>query len=200
MPRVEIAKVKLMLHITTERLILKPHTQNSLVWLNTTFNNPNEDYFNGDDPPRERPETLEETQKLLDRILNRPPDADIFDYAIHKKDSDELIGCGMIAHINRYNRRCELGIGLGWNEDNWHKGYASETLQAIIAYCFKELGLNRIGAEIYEFNARSIRLFERNGFRREGTRRQYIYKDGIFKDEYLYSLLLEDWNENPTDI
>ncbi len=184
-----------MLHILTERLVLKPHTQNNLVWLNSTFNNPGEDYFNGDDPPRGHPETLEETQKILDRILNRPPDADIIDYAIHKKESDELIGCGMIALINRYNRRCALGIGLGWNKDNWNKGYASETLQAVIAYCFNELGLNRIGAEIYEFNTRSIRLFERNGFQREGTRRQYVFKDAVFKDEYLYSLLRKDWEE-----
>jgi len=183
-----------LLHIATKRLILKPHTQNSLIWLNTTFNNPEEDYFNGDDPPKESPEPLEVTQKLLDRILNRPPDADIIDYAIHKKDTDELIGCGMIARINSYNRRCDLGIGLGWNRDNWGKGYASEPLQAIIAYCFNELNLNRIGAEIYEFNEHSIRLFERNGFRREGVFRQYIFKDGVFKDEYLYSLVREDWN------
>jgi ribosomal-protein-alanine N-acetyltransferase len=184
-----------MLHLTTERLVLKPHTQNSLSWLNITFNNPDEDYFNGDDPPKEYPETLEETQKLLDRILNRPPDADIIDYAIHKKDDDELIGCGMIAHINHYNRRCDLGIGLGWNKANWRKGYASETLQAIIVYCFRELELNRVGAEIYEFNVPSIRLFERNGFHREGTKRQYIFKDGVFKDMYIYSLLQEDWEK-----
>ena len=182
-----------MLYIVTERLVLRPHTQNSLVWLNATFNDPGEDYFNDDSPPRERPETLEETQVLLDRILNRPPDSDIIDYAIHKKDSDELIGCGMIAHIDRYNRRCDLGIGLGWEKANWGNGYASETLQAIIAYCFKELGMNRIGAEIYEFNIHSIRLFERNGFRREGTKRQYIFKDGVFKDERLYSLLRDEW-------
>lgn len=182
-----------MLHITTERLVLKPHTQKSLAWLNETFNDPDEDYFNGDDPPKERPETLEETQKLLDQILNRPPDADIIDYAIHKKDSDEMIGCGMIALINPYNRRCALGIGLGWNRGNWGKGYASETLQAIVAYCFKELGMNRIGAEIYEFNAPSIKLFERNGFQLEGRMRQYIFKDSVFKDELLYSLLREDW-------
>ena len=184
-----------LLHITTERLVLRPHTQNSLVWLNTTFNDPGEDYFNGDDPPRESPEPLEVTQKLLDRILNRPHDADIIDYAIHKKDTDELIGCGMIAHINHYNRRCDLGIGLGWNRDNWGKGHASESLQAVIAYCFNELNLNRIGAEIYEFNERSIRLFERNGFRREGVLRQYIFKDGVFKDSYLYSLVREDWKD-----
>jgi ribosomal-protein-alanine N-acetyltransferase len=99
----------------------------------------------------------------------------------------------MIALINRYNKRCSLGIGLGWNRDNWGKGYASETLQAIVSYCFTELGLNRIEAEIYEFNDRSIRLFERQGFRRDGVRRQYIFKDGMFKDEYIYSLLREEW-------
>jgi ribosomal-protein-alanine N-acetyltransferase len=181
------------LYIATERLLLKPHTQNSLPWLNTTFNSPEEEYFNGDAPPRESPEPLEVTQKILDRILNRPPDADISDYAIHKRDTDELIGCGMIAHINHYNRRCDLGIGLGWNRDNWGKGYASETLQAIIAHCFNELSLNRIGAEIYEFNERSIRLFERNGFHREGVFRQYIFKDGVFKDSYSYSLVRQDW-------
>lgn len=186
-------ETKHTLHIRTERLILKPHTQNSLAWLNTAFNDPLEDYFNGDSPPKECPETMEETQKILDRILHRPPDADIIDYAIHKKDGDELIGYGMIAHIDHYNCRCELGISLGWDRANWGKGYASETLQAIIAYSFKELGMNRIGAEIYEFNLHSIRLFERNGFQQDGTRRQYILKDGVFKDEHLYSLLRDDW-------
>lgn len=183
-----------MLFISTERLVLKPHTQDNLAWLNATFNDPGEDYFNGDTPPRQQPETLEETQRILDRILNRPEDAEIIDYAIHKKDRDELIGFGMIASINHYNRRCELGISLGWNRENWGRGYASEALQAVIAYCFHELGMNRIGAEIYEFNERSIRLFERNGFRREGTRRQYIFKEGGFKDEHIYGLLREDWD------
>src|SRR5512135_2382354 len=147
-----------MLNITTERLVLKPHTQNSLAWLNAAFNDPGEDYFNGDDPPKDRPQTLQETQKILDRILNRPADSDIIDYAIHKKEGDELIGCGMIAFIDRYNRRCALGISLGWNKAIWGKGYASEALRAICAYCFRDLGLNRIEAEIYEFNAPSIRL------------------------------------------
>ncbi|MBI2332093.1 MAG: GNAT family N-acetyltransferase [Chloroflexi bacterium] len=182
-----------MLHITTQRLVLKPHTSNSLNWLNTICNDPNEDYYNGDDPPKERPETLEETGKLLERILNRPSDADIIDYAIHKKDTDEMIGYGMIALISRYNKRCSLGIGLGWNRENWGQGIASETLQAVISYCFTELDLNRIEAEIYEFNERSIRLFEKQGFHRDGVRRQYIFKDGVFKDEYIYSLLREEW-------
>ena len=183
------------MHITTQRLILKPHTQSNLEWLNATFNDPGEDYFNSDDPPKKQPETLEETQKILDRILNRAPDDGIIDFAIHKRDTDELIGAGMIAHINPHNRRCDLGISLGWNRNNWGKGYASEALQAVIAHCFNELELNRIGVEVYEFNEHSIRMVERNGFRREGVLRGYVFKDGVFKDAYLYSLVREDWEK-----
>jgi [ribosomal protein S5]-alanine N-acetyltransferase len=183
----------ILLNISTERLTLKPHTPANLEWLNALFNDTDEQYFDGDEPPKEVPETLEETSKLLRRILTRPPDADIIDYAIHRKDDDTLIGCGMIAHINHYNHRCDLGIGMGYDKQNWGKGYAHETLRAIIKYCFNELDLNRIGAEIYEFNMRSIRLFEGLGFHREGVKRQYIFKDGVMKDEFLYSLLKEDW-------
>ena len=55
--------------------------------------------------------------------------------------------------------------------------------------------MNRIGAEIYEFNEPSIKLFESNGFQLEGRLRQYIFKDGVYKDELLYSLLREDWEK-----
>lgn len=180
------------LHLTTPRLILKAHTPANLVWLNTLFNDPDEQYYNGDDPPQESPQTLAETRRILERILNRPETSWHIDYAIHRRADDVLIGCGMIAHIDRYNRRCDLGISMGYDKSNWGQGYAREALQAVIAYCFTELDLNRIGAEIYEFNERSIRLFTGLGFQKEGTRRQYIFKDGKFKDELLYSLLRDE--------
>ena len=181
------------LNLTTERLTLKPHTSANLEWLNTLFNDPDEQYYDDDRPPREALETLEETQKTLDRILNRPSDSGHIDFAIHRKVDDALIGCGMIAHIDPYNRHCDLGISMGYDKANWGKGYAREALQTVITYCFTELDLNRIGVQIYEFNARSIRLFEGLGFCREGVKRQFVFKDGTFKDEVQYSLLREDW-------
>jgi ribosomal-protein-alanine N-acetyltransferase len=182
-----------MFYLTTERLTLKPHTLANLEWLNTLFNDPDEQYYDDDRPPREDPETLEETRNTLDRILNRPADAGHIDFAVHRKEDDALIGYGMIAHVDLYNRRCDLGISMGYDKGNWGKGYAREALQAVITYCFTELNLNRLGVQIYEFNARSIRLFEGLGFRREGARSQYIFKDGTFRDEVQYSLLREDW-------
>ncbi len=34
-----------------------------------------------------------------------------------------------------------------------------------------------------------------NSFQRDGIRRQYIFKDGVFEDVYVYSLLQEDWGK-----
>ena len=186
----------MQLSLTTERLILKPHTIANLNWLNTLFNDPEEQYFNGDEPPKKNPESLKETSQILERILNRPEDAGHIDYAIHNRETDELIGCGMIAHIDSYNRRCDLGISMGFDKNNWGKGYGREALQAVIQYCFNELSLNRVGAEIYEFNTRSINLFQGLGFQPEGRKKQYILKDGIFKDELLFSLVKENWIKN----
>jgi ribosomal-protein-alanine N-acetyltransferase len=186
----------MQLYLTTQRLTIKPHTPGNLVWLNTLFNDPDEQYFNGDDPPKQAPETLEATGKVLERILDRSEDSENIDFAIHSREDDALIGCGMVVGIHKYNRRCALGISLGCDKGNWGKGYAQEALQAVISYCFTELDLNRIGVEIYEFNTRSIRLAEALGFHKEGVRRQYIFKDGVFKDEILYSLLREDWDQN----
>lgn len=182
--------------LNTERLTLKPHTKANLVWLNSLFNDPEEQYFNGDEPPKQAPESLEETNKILERILNRPDDAGHIDYAIHRRENDAIIGCGMIAHIDPYNRRCDLGISMGFDKNNWGKGYGKEALQAVINYCFDLLNLNRIGAEIYEFNTRSINLFQGLGFIPEGRKKQYILKDGVFKDEVLLSLFKENWTNS----
>lgn len=50
-----------------------------------------------------------------------------------------------------------------------------------------------IGAEIYGFNLRLIRLFEKLGCRRESTLRQTVFKDGRFHDELLSGLLRHEW-------
>jgi RimJ/RimL family protein N-acetyltransferase len=184
-----------MLYITTQRLILKPHTLANLAWFHALINDEDEKYYNADDPPNSESEPIEKTEAILERILNRLPDSGFIHYAIHKKDGDVLIGCGDIAYINSYNQRCSLGITLGYDKQNWGKGYASEALRAVIAFCFNELSMNRIEAEIYEFNLRSIRLFEGLGFTREGVKRQFVFKDGAYKDEFIYSLLKKDWKK-----
>ncbi|MAT43286.1 MAG: hypothetical protein CL609_13180 [Anaerolineaceae bacterium] len=180
--------------LTTPRLILKSFTVDQLETVHRWLNDPELAYYDDDEPPTETSSTLEETKTTLARWINRPLSSGIIDLAIHKQENDQAIGFCQIAHIDTYNQRCDLGIVIGHKPD-WGNGYANEAVQALIRYCFVELKLNRIGAEIYEFNHRSLKLFKKLGFQQEGTKRQYVFKDNQFKDELVFSLLRGDWQE-----
>ena len=182
-----------MLHIETERLVLKPHTLADVQKMNEWSNDPELLYLNDDAPDDRVPRSLEDTRKLLEaRFISPVPDGSILHYAIHRKDNGALIGSGDIAFIDRYNRRCSLGIEIG-DKSERGQGFGRETLSAIIHYCFTKLDMNRIGAEAWEFNERSIRMLEALGFKREGVARQFLLKNGEFFDEYQYGLLREEW-------
>jgi RimJ/RimL family protein N-acetyltransferase len=176
----------------TERLTLKPHTLHNVEKIHAWENDPALLFYNDDQPEDRQPDSLAETHKYVERIMQPDPERNIIYYAIHKKETDSLIGYGMIAFIDSYNRRCRLGITIGEKEE-WGKGYAREALVAVINYCFQTLDLNRVGVEIYAFNERSIHLFEHLGFQREGVIRQAVWKNGAFADEYIYGLLKSEW-------
>jgi RimJ/RimL family protein N-acetyltransferase len=184
-----------MLTLETQRLLLKPHTLDNAEKLNAWENDPELLYSNDDQPEDREPDSLEDTRQFLERISEPSPESRIIHYAIHLKENDEMIGYGMIALIDRYNRRCKVGITIG-DKRHWGKGLAKEVLKAVISYSFDTLGLNRIGAEVYAFNDRSIRLFEGLGFRREGVVRQSVFKKNQFVDEYNYGLLKSEWFVN----
>jgi RimJ/RimL family protein N-acetyltransferase len=180
------------MRIETARLVLKPHTLENAPRLNAWENDPQLIYFNDDQPEPYSAQPLKETIKYIQRHLEVSPTQQAIHYAIHRKEDGLFIGYGMIAFIDRYNRSCRLGITIG-DKCQWGQGYAKEALQAVIHYCFHNLDLNRIGAEIYAFNTPSIALFEKLGFKHEGVIRQCVYKKGKFEDEYIYGLLREEW-------
>jgi RimJ/RimL family protein N-acetyltransferase len=181
-----------MFTLETERLIIKPHTLANVEKLNAWENDPELLYYNDDQPEDREPDTLEETRHYIERITQPDPKPVIIRYAIHRKEDDHLIGYGVIAFVDLYHRRCQLGITIG-EKAEWGKRYAKEALTAVINYCFQTLDLNRVGVEVYSFNERSRRLFESLGFQQEGVIRQAVWKKGAFADEVVYGLLRQEW-------
>lgn len=106
----------------------------------------------------------------------------------------------MIAYIDKFNKKCKLGLTIG-DKNEWGKGYGKEVVESLVNYCFTDLGLNRIVAEIFSINERSIKIFEDLGFKREGTLRNSVLKNGQYVDEYIYARLNSDycgekWNDH----
>ena len=183
-----------MFQLTTDRLILTAHTSSDTEKMNRWENDVELLNLSDNQPDGREPESLEATRANIERVMRAAADTESIRYAIRKRDDAEFIGYGIIAHIDHYNQQCRLSVVIGEKQE-WGKGFASEVLRAAIDYSFTTLGMNRIGAEIYAVNERSIRLFERLGFQREGTVRESVLKNGVFIDEYVYGLLRREWDE-----
>ena len=84
-------------------------------------------------------------------------------------------------------------VGNGGGDTIWGKGYGTEATRTILSFAFNELNLHRVELEVYDFNARAIRTYEKAGFRHEGTRRKALFRDGSYHDVHVMGILREEF-------
>lgn len=89
------------------------------------------------------------------------------------------------------HRRAELGYMFG--KPYWNKGYATESSRAMVRYGFDILGLNRVYAGHWGWNAASGRVLEKIGMRREGRLREHYIRFGLVQDSVKYAILRSDY-------
>jgi len=83
----------------------------------------------------------------------------------------------------------EIGYWLG--EEFWGRGIATDAVIAVTNYAFETLGMVRVYAEVFEWNAASMRVLEKAGFQKEGLMRRSAYKDRKIIDQALYAKVRE---------
>lgn len=75
------------------------------------------------------------------------------------------------------------------------RGLATDAWMTLMKYAFTELRLNRINGSALAYNAASLRVCEKVGFKIEGTQRQAVYKNGEFVDVILMGCLKSDYEK-----
>lgn len=116
---------------------------------------------------------------------------EVLNFAITLQTDRNLIGA-IGLELEPEHQRGELGYWIG--KPYWNHGYATEAAQAVVAYGFKVLKLNRIYAFHFTRNPASGRVLEKIGMRCEGCRRQHIKKWGNFEDSIGYGILKMDFD------
>ncbi len=116
-------------------------------------------------------------------------------FAIKRNKDRLLLGCCGFVYINWVQRHADLSLYIGW-QDSYidDTGYAEESCSALVDYGFNELGLNKVWTEIYEFDEKKRKLYERMGFHRDGILRQNHWYDRRWWDSFIFSVLRDDWN------
>lgn len=112
--------------------------------------------------------------------------------AIILKDGNRHIGGTGLHSIRQVHRVAMFGIMIG-EKDCWDKGYGTEAARVMIRHGFETLNLNRIWLNVYDFNPRGIRAYEKAGFRREGVLRKEVYAEGTYHDVIVMGILREEW-------
>ncbi|WP_350288252.1 GNAT family N-acetyltransferase [uncultured Croceitalea sp.] len=95
------------------------------------------------------------------------------------------IGLIDVFDFNPKNLRAGIGI-IVKNDEHRNKGVGEEALDLVSNYTFSTLNLHQLYANILEDNLPSIRLFEKNGFKKIGVKKDWVLTNGIFKNEVLY--------------
>ena len=89
--------------------------------------------------------------------------------------------------VHRFN--AEIGFWLA--ELHWNKGIVSEAVNLLVEYGFANFLWIRIYAGVFSSNTASMRVFEKNGFKREAIHHKAVKKEGVFLDEVIYAKLKE---------
>lgn len=116
----------------------------------------------------------------------------LFQWGICRQETQEILGTCTLLHVDREHRRAEIGIALGTRA--WGRGFATEALGLLLGFSFESLDLHRLEADIDPQNERSLRLFERHGFRREGYLRERWHQLGEARDAVFLGLLRREWS------
>ena len=105
---------------------------------------------------------------------------------------DKIAGSiGLKLQEDVYRKNAEVGYFLG--EAYWGKGITTIALKQFIEYTFSTFPVTRLFAPVFEYNIASIKVLEKNGFKREGYFKKSIYKNGEYFNEVILAQLKEDF-------
>lgn len=167
--------------IRTERLILRPFTvgDEGDVW--AWASDPEVAEYLTWHPHADR----ETTRSVMEEHLMKPGV-----WAIELNAEDRCVGC-LDLRPDPENGKASFGYVM--NRSYWGRGIMTETLGAVIGYCFSVLGLNRIEATHDARNEKSGRVMAKCGMEREGLARQEARVKGRFVDRVHYGLTRDRW-------
>jgi ribosomal-protein-alanine N-acetyltransferase len=176
--------------IRTKRLTLRQPTMEDVEWYLEYFSRPEIVWGGGEAGPKNMRVARKEFRECLVDLYRKRQG---FRWIITLKGDGRPIGSlGYYKWDRSRSYQAEMGYDLA--KEYWGRGIMTEAMKAVIDFGFEKMELNRIEVYIMPRNKRSIKLVERLGFKKEGLLRQrYFDEFGNFADDFLFSMLRDDW-------
>lgn len=179
-----------LLNIETQQLIIRHLASTDLTDFHIYRSNPDVTKYQGFDVM-----SLEEAETFIkeNSTKNFGKAGEWVQYAIENKITGRLIGDCAIK-LDKYDIRiAEIGITISHLEQK--KGFAKETLLALMSFLFDEKQVHRIVEIVDTENLASVNLLKTAGFKQEGHFIENIFFKGKWGSEFQFAILQREWNE-----
>jgi ribosomal-protein-alanine N-acetyltransferase len=144
-------------HIHTDRLVIRPFKQSDLaLFLSFMTNERVTRYLGFNDEHRSDAGARELFYSILDSYDSSSP---LFAYAVALKDGTFVGSCGIMRLPGEGVIECYYGLLHNY----WGRGYATETTESLIRYCFEHQPVREIRAFVHPENSASSGVVEKVG-------------------------------------
>jgi RimJ/RimL family protein N-acetyltransferase len=183
--------------LTGDKVVLRPFTGDDLGAMRDALSDPEVLRLTGSvhgDESEAATDGPEHEVKLREWYLSRHAQPDRLDLAVTDKASGQCVGEVVLNDWDAGNRSCNFRTLIG--PAGRDRGLGTEATRLIIGYGFEQLGLHRIGLQVYAFNPRARRVYEKVGFVVEGVMRdEFRYRDEWI-DATMMSILAREWEQH----
>jgi ribosomal-protein-alanine N-acetyltransferase len=144
------------------------------------------------EPVWQRDELTRSAYRRRVRHYHREAREDLgYAFLIFRNGDDQLLGGLSLSNVRRgVTQAAVLGYWLGL--PFVRQGFMTAAVAAVVDCAFEDLHLHRLEAATMPNNVASIRVLERNGFRREGIARRLLKINGAWEDHVLHALVVDD--------
>jgi RimJ/RimL family protein N-acetyltransferase len=149
---------------------------------------PEADRFTGSHP---RPGAFT-VEKREEWYATRADHDDRLDLAVVDLATGSYTGEVVLNELDPDNESCNFRILLFYPR-NRSRGLGTEATRLILGHAFETVGLHRVDLEVFAFNPRARRVYEKVGFVYEGTKRDALRWDGEWIDADVMSILAGEW-------
>ncbi|MFI6419456.1 GNAT family N-acetyltransferase [Streptomyces sp. NPDC050842] len=116
---------------------------------------------------------------------------DRLDLAVVERATGRVVGEVVLNEWDEDNESCSFRVVFV--PDAVGRGLGTEATRLIVDHGFEGLGLYRIHLEVYAFNPRARRAYEKAGFTAEGVLRGALLWEGERVDATVMSVLAPEW-------
>ncbi|MEU8612731.1 GNAT family protein [Actinoplanes sp. NPDC048791] len=130
-------------------------------------------------------------ERLREWYGTRADRPDRLDLAVEERATGAWVGEVVLNEWDPPNRSCNFRTMFG--PQGRDRGLGTEAARLLVGYGLEQLGLHRIALEVYSFNPRARRAYEKVGFVAEGVLRDALRTPQGWVDATVMAILADDW-------